>query len=695
MNHNSVEKERSGSKRKLYLFSAVFAVAIMISCVAVFVIGEQVSATGDNEAKIEETGVEYATIGDALAAVGDVQTVQLLKDCTLNAEINYDIPMHLAIDAQGHTLTVGPDGEINLNNSENLALLVLANGHFTIQGEINGPYPVLLEIHDNTRIRLDGEGKIGEDMVMRRANPSFDVNPEAVYNLTYNGAAQKLITPGTLDPCFNAAQYSLDGVNWSPDVPTGTDVGQYTVKCKVDGNQFYVDLQFDIPAVINKATPDITTPRMISGLVYNGGAQALAGGASNVTPGEFSYSFDGKNWSADIPTGIDAGSYLAYYRFVPTDTTNYRTINLAPIMGCRIYAYLPTVTLEEKLDGTCQGDNAVNPATVTLVGGETYDMSKVTYRYYDDALCSVGETAVPPKNAGTYYAVATVPALNSNYLDSVSTPTMVVVKHVTSVVEKEGTVAKHWDCSGCHKHFLDEDCTLEYVLPSEANGKTVIGILATTGLDTKIAKADISPLIDALDTVLDADPNAKIAARILSNDVRVETVAVDTAQIKTLADGGVNVMIGNLMVSAEFPFNALRSMDLTSGDFEFSSKAVVVPEKYRTDVGVNTLAVDINLNVNGSAVTEFGIPVEVVIDYLLPSGYNPEQLRVYHIGENGLEPIPFTYDEDGKTVSFKTSHFSEYTVGVSPPTHGLYVAIGVIASIIVVCVIGAIAVRKN
>ena len=238
-------------------------VAIMISCVAVFVIGEQVSATGDNEAKIEETGVEYATIGDALAAVGDVQTVQLLKDCTLNAEINYDIPMHLAIDAQGHTLTVGPDGEINLNNSENLALLVLANGHFTIQGEINGPYPVLLEIHDDTKIRLDGEGKIGEDMVMRRANPSFDENPKAL-NLAYTGAAQNLITPGVLDPCFGEAQYSLDGVNWSPSIPTGTDAGSYTVKCRVVANpQFYVDLEpFDIPAVINKATPDITIPRM-------------------------------------------------------------------------------------------------------------------------------------------------------------------------------------------------------------------------------------------------------------------------------------------------------------------------------------------------------------------------------------------------------------------------------------------------
>ena len=693
MNHNSMEKERSGSKRKLYLFSAMFAVAIMMSCVAVFVISEQVSATDDNEAMIRETGVEYATIRDALAVVGDTQTVQLLKDCTLNDEINYDFPMHLAIDAQGHTLTVGPDGEINLNNSDNLALLVLANGHFTIQGEINGPYPVLLEIHDNTRIRLDG-GSIGDDMVMRKANPSFDVNPEAVYNLTYNGTAQSLITPGTLDPCFNEAQYSLDGTNWSPDIPTATDAGQYTVKCKVDGNQFYVDLQFDIPAVINKATPDITIPRPVTGLTYNGGAQALAGGAANVTPGEFSYSVDGTNWSADVPTGTNAGSYLAYYRFVPTDTTNYRTINLAPIMGCRIYGYLSTVTLEEKLDGTCQGDNAVNPATVTLVGEDKYDMSKVTYRYYIDALCSEGETAVPPKNAGTYYAVATAPALNSNYLDSVSTPAMVVVKHVTSVVEKEGTVAKHWDCSGCHKHFLDEDCTLEYVLPSEANGETIIGILATTGSDTKTAEADVSSLIASLATVLDADPDAKITARILSNDVRVETVAVDAAQIKTLADNSVNVMIGNLMASAEFPFDVLSSMDLTSGDFEFSSKSTVVPEKYRNDVGINTVALDINLNVNGSAVTEFSKPVEVMISYQLPSGYSSEHLRVYHIGEKELEPIQFSYDEDGKTVCFKTSHFSEYTVGVSPPTHGLYVAIAIIASI-VVCVIGAVFFMKK
>lgn len=66
---------------------------------------------------------------------------------------------------------------------------------------------------------------------------------EAAKNLTYTGAAQKLLGEGigeggiANDDVRNTMQYSLDGTNWQDKtIPTGTVAGEYTVWYRAAGD---------------------------------------------------------------------------------------------------------------------------------------------------------------------------------------------------------------------------------------------------------------------------------------------------------------------------------------------------------------------------------------------------------------------------------------------------------------------------
>ena len=55
--------------------------------------------------------------------------------------------------------------------------------------------------------------------------------------LSYNSNEQELITAGSTD--FGTLLYSIDGTNYSEDIPKETDAGTYTVYYKVDEDDYY------------------------------------------------------------------------------------------------------------------------------------------------------------------------------------------------------------------------------------------------------------------------------------------------------------------------------------------------------------------------------------------------------------------------------------------------------------------------
>ena len=85
------------------------------------------------------------------------------------------------------------------------------------------------------------DGEVGGPIVVTIAKAASSVStpPTAISNLAYTGSAQALVTAGT--PTGGTMQYSLNGIDWSDAIPTGTDAGTYNVYYKVVGDANHID----------------------------------------------------------------------------------------------------------------------------------------------------------------------------------------------------------------------------------------------------------------------------------------------------------------------------------------------------------------------------------------------------------------------------------------------------------------------
>ncbi|MBR1410458.1 MAG: hypothetical protein IJ580_05100 [Prevotella sp.] len=154
-----------------------------------------------------------------------------------------------------------------------------------------------------------GNGKWGVSILPTPAQ--MDVVPDQ----TYTGSA---ITP---EPTVVAGSLSLTkGTDYTYSYTDNTNVGTATVRATFQGDYEslgYVERTF----TIGKATPTVTAPTAIDDLIYSGSAQALVT-AGSTDFGTLIYSTDGENYSADIPTATEAGTYTVYYKVVGSDNWN-------------------------------------------------------------------------------------------------------------------------------------------------------------------------------------------------------------------------------------------------------------------------------------------------------------------------------------------------------------------------------------
>ena len=224
---------------------------------------------------------------------------------------------------------------------------------------------------------FDGENKIGDagaeftptaDIALTaqwQPVATVTVAPAAIAELVYNGEDQTLISAG--EAVNGTILYSLDGTNYSTDLPQGKDAKAYTVYFKVEPVEGGIGVEpANFEVTIAKANPTVTTePAAVAELVFNGEDQALisAGEAEN---GTFQYSLDNAAFAAELPTGKDAKTYDVYYKVVGND--NYNDIEFAtPI------------------------EAAIAKADVTLTAPVAYDT--LAYNGADQELITAGEVA--------------------------------------------------------------------------------------------------------------------------------------------------------------------------------------------------------------------------------------------------------------------------------------------------------------
>lgn len=152
-------------------------------------------------------------------------------------------------------------------------------------------------------------------VTIAKADPTVTA-PVPVTGLTYTGEEYELITAGTTTG--GTLVYSLDeNGEYTDTIPTGTAAQSYTVWYKVQGNENYNGTEAaSVTAVIGNALAEVTEAPEANTLTYTGQAQALVT-AGEATGGDMMYRLgDSGEFSADIPTGTNAGDYSVWYKVV-------------------------------------------------------------------------------------------------------------------------------------------------------------------------------------------------------------------------------------------------------------------------------------------------------------------------------------------------------------------------------------------
>lgn len=88
-----------------------------------------------------------------------------------------------------------------------------------------------------------------ETVTISKDDSSVSTEPTAKTGLTYTGEEQDLINAGTTND--GEMQYSLDGATYSPTIPKGKDVKEYTVYYKIVGDSNHNDSSYSTPVKVS------------------------------------------------------------------------------------------------------------------------------------------------------------------------------------------------------------------------------------------------------------------------------------------------------------------------------------------------------------------------------------------------------------------------------------------------------------
>ena len=221
-------------------------------------------------------------------------------------------------------------------------------------------------------------------------NPTITVNPSV---FTYDGTAKKPdVSLKDGDNVILSSEYT---VSYSNNTKVGTatvtitdnDGGNYTVSGTAN---FY----------IQEEGSSYTPPTVKTGLTYTGKAQELINPGSSTTGKMHYYSLDGKSYSTDIPTGIDAKTYTVYYKVVGDDNhEDSPAVELSVTITSKDVAN-PTITLSQSsyfYDGT-----AKKPSVTVKDGDTTIDSKEYTVSYSNNTNIGSATVTIKDKEGGNY-----------------------------------------------------------------------------------------------------------------------------------------------------------------------------------------------------------------------------------------------------------------------------------------------------
>ncbi len=285
-------------------------------------------------------------------------------------------PHGITVTSSGATITYSTDGTNYSSTNPTLTNV----GEMVVYYKINTPGPGYLEKTGSKKIVITkADGK---------------VTPPTAKTLKYTGNVQELVNAGS--STTGQIQYKVGTKGtYSTKIPTGTDVGTYTVYYKVVGDSNHNDVaERSLNVTINPNILEYGSNGYEG--AYDGNSHGITVTSSGAT---ITYSTDGINYSSISPQYTNAGVYTVYYRitrkgYVTVEnsenikiTKANNILNLSSNSGTYTYPNSGTFNIAsnpsgEKLSCTTSNKNVaectISGNTVTVKPGTTKGSATLT-----------------------------------------------------------------------------------------------------------------------------------------------------------------------------------------------------------------------------------------------------------------------------------------------------------------------------
>ena len=205
---------------------------------------------------------DYDVTGNQQTNVGQYTATVTAKATSTNftgsVTAQYSI---VPADAQIFTMTLDPESFVYNGLAQQPTVTVQDGSAILTEGT---DYDLAFENNVNAgtaKVTATGKGNYVNTQeatfTIQKANAQLGTAPAAL-TLTYNYGAQQLVSAGAITAVGTTdeskLQYSIDGVNFSDDIPTATDAGQYTVSYYVQGDANHNDTEvLTVSCAIQKA----------------------------------------------------------------------------------------------------------------------------------------------------------------------------------------------------------------------------------------------------------------------------------------------------------------------------------------------------------------------------------------------------------------------------------------------------------
>ena len=317
-----------------------------------------------------------STINKAAITISGITAQDKVYDGTTAATLVYDQVVYGGI-VDGDVLTITAKGtfdDANVGTGKNVTITELTLGGMSIA---------------NYQLAESGQ----------QATATATITPRSIEGAVLSDIAAQSYTGEPLSP---AVSVTLDGTTLTADTDyrvaytNNVNVGEATLTVTGIGNyQGDVQTTFTITSVVAVV---VTAPQPQT-LVYSGEAQQLVT-AGEADGGTMAYSLDATNYQSAIPTGVDAGSYIVYYKVQgDSNHTDSEPANVSVTIGPK-EVLQPTIllgTTEYAYDGT-----AKEPDVTVMDGEAVIAVSEYVVSYVNNINAGEATVTITDREGGNY-----------------------------------------------------------------------------------------------------------------------------------------------------------------------------------------------------------------------------------------------------------------------------------------------------